>query len=712
MPPAGKGRPEKTTDASGVGSTDTGEPIAGDTANTGTQATKPSVGPTTATAIDEFKDKYFDCLPFRETPGSSKITDRNKLVVGSLKRHIKFWENINAENFILSTIREGYKIPFYETPHSAYFKNNKSAMAHGDFVSKEIKNLLDTGRIRQLSRPPTVVNPLSVATNGSKPRLILDLRYINTHLWSQHVKYEDFRTFRHYLTDDAFMFSFDLKSGYHHIEIFEEHWQYLGFSWTEDGITRFYVFLVLPFGLATAGYIFTKVCRVLVKFWRSLGIKIVMFLDDGIGIAETEENCREIAHIVKSSIDDSGFVSNEEKSIWDPTQCLIWLGLVINTHPLRLLISPKRIKKLAALSESALDQVKVSARQISAIAGSIRSQEVVLGQISSLFTRNMNNFIATSASWDAKREISKGVIDELQFWKVNMDRLNMKALDRSDSAPAHLTLKVNSDASDHAAGAVLTLGGISHYAHKSFSPTEAALSSTWRELEAIRFSLGSFKSLLRNKTVVWATDNDPAVKIMSKGSRKPHLHTLAVSIYFICRESNIDFHPVWLPRDFNCVADALSKTIDFDDWTTTRDFFNYIEQLWGPFSIDRFASDKNSKTVRFNTKYWNPNSEAVDAFSQDWAHDCNWLVPPVHLICRSILHAKRCHAAGALLVPLWSSAAYWPMLFTDDRKPQPWVQETITFHNTSGILQLGDYKGSLLGSSRFRSPLVMIRFRF
>ena len=28
-----------------------------------------------------------------------------------------------------------------------------------------------------------------------------------------------------------YMFSFDLKSGYHHADIAKEHWKYLGFSW-------------------------------------------------------------------------------------------------------------------------------------------------------------------------------------------------------------------------------------------------------------------------------------------------------------------------------------------------------------------------------------------------------------------------------------------------------------------------------------------------
>ena len=55
------------------------------------------------------------------------------------------------------------------------------------------------------------------------------------------------------------MSSFDLKSGYHHVEIFQPHQTFLGFSWEFRGETRFYVFTVLPFGLSVAPYIFTKI---------------------------------------------------------------------------------------------------------------------------------------------------------------------------------------------------------------------------------------------------------------------------------------------------------------------------------------------------------------------------------------------------------------------------------------------------------------------
>lgn len=75
-----------------------------------------------------------------------------------------------------------------------------------------------------------------------------------------------------------FMFTFDLKSGYHHVEIFEEHRKFLSFSWKfSDGNVRYFQFSVLPFGLSSAPYLFTKLLKPLVKKWRSVGFSIVVY---------------------------------------------------------------------------------------------------------------------------------------------------------------------------------------------------------------------------------------------------------------------------------------------------------------------------------------------------------------------------------------------------------------------------------------------------
>ena len=56
------------------------------------------------------------------------------------------------------------------------------------------------------------------------------------------------------------MFPFDLKSGYHHVEIASVHQTFLGFSWKfhqAEGC-QYFVLSVLPFGLSMAPYIFIK----------------------------------------------------------------------------------------------------------------------------------------------------------------------------------------------------------------------------------------------------------------------------------------------------------------------------------------------------------------------------------------------------------------------------------------------------------------------
>ncbi len=85
-----------------------------------------------------------------------------------------------------------------------------------------------------------VFSPLSVASNNGKQRLILDLRYINSCLRILKLKYEDLRTFQDLFRPGYWIFKFDYKSGYHHIDIFPEHWQYLGFSWGQENSKRFF----------------------------------------------------------------------------------------------------------------------------------------------------------------------------------------------------------------------------------------------------------------------------------------------------------------------------------------------------------------------------------------------------------------------------------------------------------------------------------------
>ena len=83
-------------------------------------------------------------------------------VKGRLKQNLKYWEDIGASDFIISTISEGYKIPFIDSPEPAEFKNSRSAIHNSEFVSYSLRELIASKRVVEVSFKPTVVNPLSV----------------------------------------------------------------------------------------------------------------------------------------------------------------------------------------------------------------------------------------------------------------------------------------------------------------------------------------------------------------------------------------------------------------------------------------------------------------------------------------------------------------------------------------------------------------------
>ena len=67
---------------------------------------------------------------------------------------------------------------------------------------------------------------------------------------------------------------------------------------------------------------------------------------------------------------------------------------------------------------------------------------------------------------------------------------------------------------------------------------------------------------------------------------------------------------------------ALSRETDLDDskslYGVAQLFFNFMDSIWGPHSVDRFADNLNAKLCVFNSKYWCPNTSQVDSFAVSW----------------------------------------------------------------------------------------------
>lgn len=221
------------------------------------------------------------------------------------------------------------------------------------------------------------------------------------------------------------------------------------------------------------------------------------------------------------------------------------------------------------------------------------------------------------------------------------------------------------------------------------------------------FTVDSFRHLLRGKIVKWFTDNQGITRIVGVGSMKPELQQLALKIYSVCLKERVRLEVEWLPREENVVADGWSRVIDWDDWSVKDWLFQKLNALWGPFSIDRFADDKNAKLTRFNSKFWVPRTEQVDAFSVPWTGENNWLVPPPKMIIRTLKHLSTSRAKGTIIIPQWKAHPFWPFLEALSRDTNI-VQDVIIFDPKHQPFNRGTQSGSIFGPD-FPSQILALR---
>ena len=371
------------------------------------------------------------------------------------------------------------------------------------------------------------------------------------------------------------------------MEIFPEHRKYLSFAWTfSSGRTRFFQFSVLPFGLSSAPYLFTKLLKPLVKKWRSEAKSIVVYLDDGLGAAADKNKAKIASLQVHADLLKSGFLPNETKCVWEPTQVITWLGAVLNTSTSEISATAKRITSLQEdlATLLAIPSSCHPVRKLASVCGEIISLGPCVGNVSRRMSRNLFAVINTVPTWNSYVRLSSEALAELVFWKSNAASLNGIPIWPVRHKPSKI---VYSDASGSACGSFIEFEG--KMFHQNWSDFEKAQSSTFRELLAVSLSVKAFVESLRAQTVTWFTDNQNVVRIVNSGSKTPALQELAMDIHRSCLLSAINIDMQWIPRDLNSAADDISNFIDYDDYTINDTVFSALDDLWGPHTCDRFA---------------------------------------------------------------------------------------------------------------------------
>jgi hypothetical protein len=95
--------------------------------------------------------------------------------------------------------------------------------------------------------------------------------------------------------------------------------------------------------------------------------------------------------------------------------------------------------------------------------------------------------------------------------------------------------------------------------------------------------------------------------------------------------NDINIRPRYIRSNANIWADSLSRELDRDDWQLNPQIFGYLQTMWGPHSIDHFATMENTQLPMFNARWRDPKCEDVDSLhlpDTAWQREANYCKPP------------------------------------------------------------------------------------
>ena len=148
--------------------------------------------------------------------------------------------------------------------------------------------------------------------------------------------------------------------------------------------------------------------------------------------------------------------------------------------------------------------------------------------------------------------------------------------------------------------------------------------------------------------LIAAGDNKNACRLFrGRQSRHPVLNSSRDRAWDTCVEHNVALQPEWVPRDFNALADALSKLPLAPTWEISSHWFNALNEAilrrfgWS-CTVDRFASAWDSKLPCWTSYMAQPGYFSTDALSNPWTLPTwsttggNWVFPPAGLVAEVV----------------------------------------------------------------------------
>lgn len=496
--------------------------------------------------------------------------------------HVKSWSNLlryypgDLGSTIAGILTYGAQVGYRGKKQFRYSSNHH--IHEPGMITAKLAEDLSLGRVRLASRP-SFVSPLGlVPKHDGGWRRIHDLSWPPGQGLNQGIP-DSWSAIEYMTIDDIYeqviqagpgctIIKRDIKDAFRIVPVAEDNQHLLAFQWTDST----YVECCLPFGLATAPFLFNLFAEALHWILQCLlpAFHINHYLDDFITITQppSVSDPTGLFDEVYNRVTDYLRIPRNTKKDQQGT-CVTVLGIQIDSIAMEARLPPEKLCRATLDAATALNAASLSLKQAERLTGLLAfcSRVVRLGRtrLQSLYTFQA----AFPHGSSARRRIPYEVRADLEWWRDSLSLFNgVLLIDPCRRPITHLY----TDASSTGQGLFFFSSKSTldcwlahcHQLHPSNAVTlalaqDAHAHINTNEVDAILQGFLLFSHHWLHHTLVIHTDSSTAHSGLRKGFLHGPPNAPLKSLLILAAARDIHIVPHWLPSGENTLADALSR---------------------------------------------------------------------------------------------------------------------------------------------------------
>lgn len=487
--------------------------------------------------------------------------------------HARSWSNLlryypgDLGSTIAGILTYGVQVGYRGKKQTRYSSNHQ--IHEPGMITAKLAEDLNLGRVRLASRP-SFVSPLGlVPQHDGGWRRIHDLSWPPGQGLNQGIP-DSWSAIEYMTIDDIYNRSYKLAqvAQFRIVPVAEDNQHLLAFQWTDS----IYVECCLPFGLATAPFLFNLFAEALHWILQCLLPTFHMnhYLDDYITITQSPSVSDPTGLFDQVYNGITGYLRIPRNTKKDQQgTCVTVLGIQIDSIAMEARLPPEKLCRATLDAAAALNAASLSLKQAERLTGLLAfcSRVVRLGRtrLQSIYTFQA----AFPQGSSARRRIPYEVRDDLEWWRDSLSLFNgVLLIDPCRRPITHLY----TDASSTGQGLFFFSSKSTldcwlahcHQLHPSNAATlalaqDAHAHINTNEVDAILQGFLLFSHHWLHHTLVIHTDSSTAHAGLKKGFLHGPPNAPLKSLLILAAARDIHIVPHWLPSGENKLADALSR---------------------------------------------------------------------------------------------------------------------------------------------------------